>query len=699
MKMKIEELNEQQTFELAVKSIKNADIKTLKNCLGHARDAKYTKLPIQVDEQGNTLLHYGLMQADREVMKTLMSFEYGFESSYGIKNKAGKTPYQCLLDLPEEKNEFKDIGKRLMGPTWKQSYILDQFRRYLDYQQKNNPEQYSQEDVSKIIKSLESGHCNGLSSIWLQSWLNNEESQYYDLFAPIIEWDKSESSLDEKLSQQFEYAIQLTRTYHMSSQMPELKQFNAEEAKFKASNPTEEQQALLAKSEKFQVSQQNWQTVWGEESYQREVDLKAEISLEGLQEFLKNLATPENEGKGFLFYVGPQTGKGKGSEGHIISAGYRGGKFHIFDSNYTGAESNTGYPVQSFDLNNSKEDILSAAVELRRCIHDRINNEDYDNETFFMGFAALDKKGNSPGKYITFEEAEARALYQSVQEGKPIDPIIFSENIDHLTKSFSQEEMDEFYQRVTFDQNKINEQKYASGDYYTPLFKVVNSHRYYPQAVAALLSSGANPDLVPKYETQTPLCLARNNGQNDIASLLEEKSDQYKKTQAKAMYQSVQDGQLVDPIEFSKNIDYLHKLFSQEELRIFYRQVKFDESKINESFDYVKYDKLKSVTPLIAVIKSGEYPQAVRALLRAGANPKQAAQYDIETPISMAKRKKRNEITGLLEANLASADKTHQKKEEAGLDRPKRTIKSDYNVDDENKVAKVGENASPTRPD
>lgn len=587
MKMKVEELNEHQTFELAVEAIKNEDIETLKNCLSHVRDARYTQFPIRVDEKGNTLLHYGLMQANREVMRALMTFEYGFESTYGIKNKAGKTPYQCLLDLPEEKREFKELGKKLMGPTWKQSHILNQFRRYLDYQQRKNPKEYPQEEVSKIINFLRSGHCNGLSSIWLQCWLNNQESQYYDLFAPIVEWDKSESTLDndKKLIQQFEYSIQLTRTYHMSSQMPELKQFDAEKAKFKASNPTAEQHALLDNSEQFLVSQQSWEKVWGKENYQREADQRAEVSLKGLQEFLGSLATPENEGKGFLFYVGPYSIKDEASEGHIISAAYRGGRFHVFDSNYAGVENNDGHPVKSFDLN-SKEDSLNAALELRCCIHDRIVNREYRNdETFSMGFAALDKKGNSPGKYITFEEAEARELYQSVQEGKPIDPIIFSENIDRLHQLFSQENMDDFYRRVTFDRSKINEQKDGGwSGYYTPLYKVLNSG-YRPQAVEALLNAGANPDLVPKYEIETPLLLARHNGQNDIASLLEEKSDQYKKMQTKAMHQSVQEEQPTSPVP------------------------------------------------------------------------------------------------------------THQKKEDAGDASVKRTIKSDYNVDDEKKVTKSGENA------
>lgn len=70
----------------------------------------------------------------------------------------------------------------------------------------------------------------------------------------------------------------------------------------------------------------------------------------------------------------------------------------------------------------------------------------------------------------------------------------------------------------------------------------------------------------------------------------------------------------------------------------------FDTSKINE----IVHDGWSSSSPLLEVIMSGHYPQAVQALVQSGANPN--LEVDGVSPISEAKRQGMNDIVDLLEA-------------------------------------------------
>ncbi|MFO2970098.1 hypothetical protein SCO12_01345 [Legionella pneumophila serogroup 10] len=131
--MGIEQLDEMQTFEKLVEAIKEENIAQLRMLLRHARQSKYNIFE-QVDMDGNTIMHHAIMQANREIMRSIMSYEIGREVSFGIQNNQGKTPYQCMLDLPETKQDFKNLVKSNLGPSWTQSYILNQFKQYLHYQ-------------------------------------------------------------------------------------------------------------------------------------------------------------------------------------------------------------------------------------------------------------------------------------------------------------------------------------------------------------------------------------------------------------------------------------------------------------------------------------------------------------------------------------------------------------------------------------
>lgn len=574
----MEQLDEKQTFEKLVEAIKEENITQLSQLLSHARQSNY-KIFERVDQDGNTIMHHALMQANRAVMRPIMSYETGREASYGIQNNQGKTPYQCMLDLPESKQEFKDLVKSKLGPDWTQSYILNQFQQYLRYQLTKDlsngcdlhlmselpesPAQYKNsylfikkgdtqemyyikpdgkyekvkinnfnffeekinaiknkdetklhlsekqikeivtsngghtpDPVTTVIERLKNGHCNGLASIWLQCRLNGKEEQYYDIFKDIIAWDKSESSLDDELAKKFEYAIQLTRSYHMD---------NDSMASF-----------LGTRDSEVFVPQVMWEKIWGEENYQSESRSNSRISLEGLNYFLQQLARPENEGKGFGFNT-----QGV-SPGHAISAVYQDGKLYIYDSNRPSVNDDETKPdiISEFDLS-QQEGIDAASREIRYCLYDRFSGEPRDK--FDVVFSAYDHKGKSSGVYITLEQAEARRFYQAVKENKPVNPIEFAKKLSDIHAYLTPEELNFMYKNIVFDKSKINEIVYDGWSGCSPLLEVIRIG-YYPQAVQALVQSGANPNL--EVEGVSPISEAKKNkDMKDIADILEAKPD------------------------------------------------------------------------------------------------------------------------------------------------------------------------------
>ncbi|WP_454781099.1 hypothetical protein [Legionella sp. WA2022007384] len=136
MEFKYEELNERDTFSALIIAIKTKNLDQLSDLLRHARDKGLKDLPIMTDENGSTILHHALMQADFMIMRTLSTYEAGFEESLSIRNKLGKTPYDCIADLPKEQTAFKNKAREMLSASWKQSFILEQFRQFLRYQQK-----------------------------------------------------------------------------------------------------------------------------------------------------------------------------------------------------------------------------------------------------------------------------------------------------------------------------------------------------------------------------------------------------------------------------------------------------------------------------------------------------------------------------------------------------------------------------------
>lgn len=153
---------------------------------------------------------------------------------------------------------------------------------------------------------------------------------------------------------------------------------------------------------------------------------------------------------------------------------------------------------------------------------DNFSGSNEPKERFSINFSAYDHKGKPPGTYITLEQAEARRFYQEVKENKPVNPMHFAKKLLDIHTHLSPEELHFMYKNIEFDTNKINEIVYDEWSSSSPLLEVIMSG-HYPQAVQALVQSGANPNL--EVDGISPISEAKRQGKNDIVDLLEAKPD------------------------------------------------------------------------------------------------------------------------------------------------------------------------------
>lgn len=536
--MGIEDLNEIETFYAIIEAINTQNDKDLNELVSHARKTKFKRLPTITDDNGNTILHYLMMQGSSVLMKEALGYEVGYTASFGVKNKEGKTPHECMLDLPAEKQEFKNQAESYFAPKWNQGYILQQFQRYLAYQQKQNPEQYKEEDIKRIIDTLKEGHCNGIASIWLQGWIDGKENQYQEIFHDIVYWnyDKPEETLTPELVKKFEYAIQLTRSYHINDNIfaGEKQEYDRQRIRHlygedqqesqisndrpKRNDLTLEQIELFEKAPDLNVpwnALRVWEEAWDPSKYKSEKQISSlSISLDGINFFLKSLARPENEGKGFSIFT----------RDHALAGAYRNGQFYLFDSNFDGDEEGQGVNMaKSFNLVD-EEERRAAVHELRKCGYENFGRRNLSS--FQIAFKPLGKKDMNPGKYITLHTIELLESYMpKVKSGVPLDPVSFVENIESMAEYFSREDLKYLYDHVVFNHYNMNELS-SDLEYKTPLLALIEKGNY-PDAVKALLRSGADP--LMDCDGVTPLSAAQE--QPRVLTILQGNSGAQEKEQ------------------------------------------------------------------------------------------------------------------------------------------------------------------------
>ena len=123
-------MSNEDLYKEIVALIKKEDIKGLETILAQNKSMK--ELPTLVDEDDNTIFHHLIKSGNISLMRASQNYERGFADSYVIKNKEDKTPYQCVADLEDE--QFRMIATKILGPSWKQAHILNQFILYLQIQ-------------------------------------------------------------------------------------------------------------------------------------------------------------------------------------------------------------------------------------------------------------------------------------------------------------------------------------------------------------------------------------------------------------------------------------------------------------------------------------------------------------------------------------------------------------------------------------
>ncbi|MBL7479561.1 hypothetical protein [Legionella bononiensis] len=485
-------------FDQVIAAIKEEHIAQLATLLNQARTERYSDFSIMQDDDGNTIFHHLIMSGNLDLMEASLSYETGFNDSYDIKNKMGKTPYACIADLPDEKAEFKSIAIMNLGPSWRQSHILDQFRDYLKIQHDDDPEHFQKDDVLAIQAALAQGNCNGFAAIWLQCYLDGNEDKYVEIFSEIIEWDKSKESLSPPLKRKFEFAIGLARSYQMGDEIAwEHTQFEREYQNWNMQSPSHKAQKLFLSADNFFTKQKQWDKIWNNKKYKSEQSYASYFDVPSLALFLKQISDQPQLNRKGISIIGAA---------HAVAACINNQKFIYFDSN---AEiniiDNKTVPSKTFDLS-TDNNCLDAAREVFSSLN--FKGEALDNLELHLTLSVYGKSDAHISSYPDIEEIKAQLFYNDVKamNFSDIDPFKFIKFYDLLTTVLTKDEMGDMVDKARFSRHMINEIR-DDGNNYTPLSRAIEESNTI--VIELLLKSGANPKQILDEDT-TPLSIAEN---------------------------------------------------------------------------------------------------------------------------------------------------------------------------------------------
>ena len=502
-----------EIFSKIIQAIEDEDPDKLGQILGESINE--LDLPILQDEKGNTIYHYLILAANFELMRASSTYEVGFSRSMGLKNNEGKTPFQCIDDLPEEKALFKIKAKQKLGPSWQQGYILNQFRNFLSYQIETDPMQYKKEDVMWIMDVFRKGHCNGFAVLWMQFWFDDPHHQhgYYQLFKNIVYWDKSKESLTNELIKQFEYAISLVRAHQMDpgTLEAELKEFAHQKAKWQEQNPSREALELFLQAPDFYINNQEWHKFYNSKQFRKEQHYNQSLNKQELAQFLRRLARPENEGKGLNL---------RQALIHSIAAGYSEGKLTIFDSNYSMCLSTELQAIaKTFDLT-TDEGAMEAANEIFFIFNESFGKKNVTSLEFLQ-INLFGRTNSLMGHYPNMDEVKGEALYKQIVENKfkNIRAIDFVLNFPFFEKILEKNALTDLLKKIEFKKDTINEifENQETWEDFTPLSYALTKFEN-EELISTLLAQQADPFL--DIYGITPLNLAEEQGKNNFVALL-----------------------------------------------------------------------------------------------------------------------------------------------------------------------------------
>ncbi len=500
-------------FEQLAQAIKAADISQIKALFNQARiGLNSDALLSQVDGDGDTLLHLLLKTGSQEVLNAAKkSYEVGFWQSLAISNSAGEMPLDILKALPSENQAFKQYANEYFSPTFSQSWILKQFRQYLNFQHERDPESYKLEDINAIIQNLYTGHCSGLAALWGQGCLEDgkPDQEYVDSLKKIVYWDVKKESLTPELVKNFERAISLARFYQFDT--PKEYLFNTVIAKGHPERIQwkKDQQDHRQPEEFLSAKQNSWSLLLDKDKYQDEGNLEIKrLRQDMFKEFMAEFSVPENDGK-----VARLT-----ANQHVISFFYKDNAFHVFNSNYRGGTDqkdvfqgvSTHFPI------NTPADYELVAREIQKTLYDYFGkNAQYVD----YGIGFIDKKGKPFGVYPDVDLLMAKSIYKDIMSNpdKVFVPSDFINQVKLLESKLSPEQMKEIYQNVRLDPLKINEIYSKGWDDFSPLVEGIKTEN--AGLVKCLLQRGADINL--EVESKSPLMWAQDMGNKKIIKLIE----------------------------------------------------------------------------------------------------------------------------------------------------------------------------------
>lgn len=513
----------EELFKEIVELIKRQDVDGVRDIL--AKNKHIKELPTLVDDEGNTLFHHLIKSGNLSLMRASQTYERGFGASYVIRNKEGKTPYQCVADI--EDAQFREVAAQVFGPTWKQAHILNQFIVYLKIQHQLKPKEYKEEDITAIIDALNEGHCNGLSIIWLVLWLKNEENKYYELFSDIIYWDCSIEQLSQELKSKFEVAISLTRMYQMDREkfshekkqvvqsQKEVKEKIRQEKERETGQPVSideiELPEILADPVFFSRYQKAWHTYV--DTLNEEASYQGQFTITSLAFLLGQLGDQEK-------------GIGLHAHRHVIAAGIKNGTLYLFDSNY---DRQAGKETISREFNlRSPSGQMEAAKEIYKQLYFR---EPPDINTFFEldKVNILDLKERPRYTHYPSDtdvknkaiEAQVHAFYKKVEENNftEIDPFEFARLSNYFDSALNETELANLFEKTVFKKELINQIIQGDWEWMSPLSILIEATNN-ENALNCLLRNGADPHLIVGH--QSAIETARNQGKENLAQCMEE---------------------------------------------------------------------------------------------------------------------------------------------------------------------------------
>ncbi len=427
--------NRKQLFRKSIKHIRQDDLSNLLKVLKKA-EKKNIDLSTLVDSDGNSMLHYLLMQENIELYKVAKQF---YPTSWGqlklefkLSNRFGVRP--CDLFNAIQDKSFKD-GVIQVGQH--QGHLLRQFRLYLDCQTALYPSKYDRDEVKILRSSLEKGHCHGFALLFIEYFFKSGIERYEAMFYNIIHWNGQFDDLDQGLIYEFEYLFGIILQYQCSDHT--LRNIPHKQENFK----TWQQSIIWNRTASIETKQIRVAKILGIDSYQEEglikIDLhpknsKRDCGVKAIEKLFHQLKKhPVNMGKALCI---------TGGEGHTLVAIFTENAFILFDSNYRDDSLQDFKPYKCFELSPTK----IIAQQIYQQIYGMLD----PHESKQIEIIPIGVRGSEYGCYYK-DELDWLKLYREIRGQKNelrLGFVDFVKYVRYFDKNLNDFELKNFYESI-----------------------------------------------------------------------------------------------------------------------------------------------------------------------------------------------------------------------------------------------------------